>query len=280
MGLKIGLALSGGGARALAHIGILKVFQEHQIPICCISGTSMGGVIATAFASGITVDALEQEAKRITQLPELIKLIDLSPPRRGLLEGNRVREYIQELIGEALSFEDLNFPLSLNAVDLLSSQEINFTQGELIPAVFATMCMPGLFTPLKHKGFRLVDGGVLNNLPVNHARNLGADFVIAVDTQIDPTTSLPWQDMPEKPSWPFPIPSFFWDFYWAEFIMVSKLTNLQLERFPPDILIRPDIPPDITMFFGFTRTTEIIMAGISAAEKALPEIDRILRQSH
>lgn len=276
MGLKIGLALSGGGARALAHIGILKVFQKHQIPIYCMSATSMGGIIASAYASGMSPDQLDQEAKRKTQLSEIIKLIDLSPPRRGLLEGNRVREYIKELIGEQLHFEDLNYPLSLNAVDLLSSREVNFTKGELLPAIFATMCMPGLFTPLEYNEYRLIDGGVLNNLPVNHARNLGADFVIAVDTQIDPTASLPWQDMPEKPSWPIPIPSFFWDFYWAEFIMVSRLTNLLLERYPPNILIRPAIPSEITMFFGFTHTTEIIEAGVIAAEKAIPEILKLI----
>ena len=272
MGCKIGLALGGGGARALAHIGVIKVLQEHNIPIHCISGTSMGGIIAAALASGISIDDLEKEAIRKTHLSELIKLIDLSPPRRGLLEGNRVRAYLKEFIGDQYYFEDLSSPLSLNAVDLLTGQEINFTDGELLPAIFATICMPGLFTPLEYRGYRLIDGGVLNNLPVNHARSLGADFVIAIDPQIDPTSNVPWQDSPDKPSWPIPIPPFVWDFYWAEFIMVSRMTNLLLDRFPPNILIRPAIPPDITMFFGFTRASEIIETGIRAGEQALPKI--------
>ena len=268
---KIGLALSGGGARGLAHIGVLKVFEEAGVPIDYISGTSMGGVIAAAYACGTPVAEIEEKALQLTQMRELIKMVDLSPQRRGLIEGNKVRDFLVELFIDR-HFENLRIPLALPAVDLVTSREVVFTSGLVLPAVLATIAFPALFRPVEIGSYRLVDGGVLNNLPVDRVRELGAEYVIAVDAQFDPYTVKPWQDLPGPMRFPLPVPDFFLDFYRAELIMVAELTQAHLKAHPPELLLRPPIPPDVTMFLGFPRGGEIIQAGEYCARLALPEI--------
>jgi NTE family protein len=272
---KIGLAMSGGGARGLAHVGVLKVLQAAGIPIDCVSGTSMGGVIAAAYACGIPVSEIEEIALRLSRTREMIKLLDVSTQRRGLLEGNRVRDFLAGLFID-LNIENLPIRLALPAVDLIQSREIVFTSGLVLPAVLATMAVPGLFQPVEIGPYRLVDGGVLNNLPVDRVRELGADIVIAIDVQFNPYTEKPWQDMPERPHFPMPLPDFFLDFYRAELIMVAEITQAHLKLSPPDLLLYPPIPPDIDIFLGFPRIPEAIAAGEACARQAIPEILRLI----
>jgi len=273
---KIGLALSGGGARGFAHIGILKALQNAGIHIDCISGTSMGGLIAAAFACGIPLETIEQKALQLSHMRELVKLVDVSRQRRGLLEGSRVRDFLVDLFLDR-SFETLKIPLAMPAVDLVRAQEVVFTSGMVLPAVLATSAVPALFQPIELNGQRLVDGGVLNNLPVDLARRLGADRIIAVDVQFDPAAEKPWQDQPPGDRFPFPAPSFFLDFYRAELIMIAEITRMRLNACPPDLLLRPSIPTSITMFLGFTRIPEIIAAGEHCAIEAMPSIIRLLQ---
>ncbi len=273
--LKIGLALSGGGARGLAHIGILKVLLEAGIAIDWISGTSMGGVIAAAYACGIPIQEIEQKALQLGNIRELVKLVDLSSHRRGMIEGDRIRDFLSDFFLDRC-FENLPVRLALPAVDLLQAREIVFTSGLVFPAVLATMAVPGLFQPVQIGPYRLVDGGILNNLPVDRVRELGAKFVIGIDVQFDPYIEKPWQDLEGPTRFPVPVPDFFLDFYRAELIMVAALTKTHLQVSPPDLLLRPDIPMDITMFLGFPRVRELIAAGEACAHEALPQILRTL----
>jgi NTE family protein len=273
---KIGLALSGGGARGFAHIGILKGLEAAGIDIDFIAGASMGGVIGACYAAGLTARQLEDRILDLSRMRELMKLIDLAPHRRGLLEGNKVRAYLADLLDEDCTFESLRIPLSVTAVDLLQGKEVVLNHGPLLPAIMSTIAIPGLFAPTILGPYRLVDGGVLNNLPFDHVRAMGADIVIAVDVQLDPQYELPWQDLPEKPHWPIRLPDFFLDFYRAELIMISAINQMRLQNCPPDMLIRPPIPPDITMFLGFPYAKEIITAGEQAIESALPRILEII----
>lgn len=273
---KIGLALSGGGARGFVHVGILKTLLEAGIPIDCIAGTSMGGVIAAAFACGIPIEQIEEKVLLLSKTRELMKLVDLSRQRRGLLEGNRVRDFLADLFLDR-SFENLRVPLALPAVDLVTAREVVFTSGLVFPAVLATIAVPGLFTPVEIGPYRLVDGGVLNNLPVGPARQLGADVVIAVDAQFAPEAEKPWQDLPAAHRFPLPVPDFVLDFYRAGLIMVEEITHNRLQSCPPDLLLHPAIPPNITMFLGFPHAREIIAVGEQCARDALPEIQRLIR---
>lgn len=273
---KIGLALGGGGARGLAHIGVLKALEKAGIPISFLAGTSMGGLVAAAYASGFTTIEMEERAIRFGHLKELMKMIDLTPQRRGLLEGQKVRNYIRGWLGDHMTFSDLLIPTMLTAVDLASGNEAYLHSGPLLPAVFATIAMPGIFKPVIEDGKVLVDGGVLDNLPVKAAYSMGAEHVIAVDVHIGPQMQPIWDSATHHPHWPLPVPEFFNDFYLAELIMVANLTQHQLEIAQPDTLIRPNISPEISMLFGFHRAREVIRAGEIAAEEHLDEIQALV----
>jgi NTE family protein len=273
---KLGLILSGGGARGLAHIGVLKIFSQADLQIDCLSGASLGGIIAAAYASGMPISELEEQALKFSQIREMMKLVDINPGHRGLLEGARVKAFLSQWFDESCTFESLQKPLALNTVDLNTAREIVFTSGPLLPAVLATIAVPGLFTPIEIGPYRLVDGGFLKNLPCVPARQLGAEVLIAVDIQMDPHVDPPWQDLPARPNLPGFLPNFFLDFYRAELVMVAELTKSQIELAKPEIVIKPSIPPDITMFLGFSKPAEIIAAGELAATEALPAIRKLM----
>ena len=272
---RLGLALSGGGARGLAHVGILKVLDEAGIKVDCIAGTSMGGVIAAAYACGVPLPEIEARALQLANMRELMKLVEVSAPRRGLLRIERVRDFLAEMFLDRV-FENLPIRLAIPATDLVEAREVVFTSGMVFPAVLGTIAVPGLFDPFEYGPYRLVDGGVLNNLPVDRVRELGAEIIIGVDVQFNPKIEKPWQDLPERPHFPVPVPDFFLNFYRAELIMIAELTQAHLKVCPPDLLLRPPIPMDITMFLGFPRIPEAIAAGEVAARDALPEILRLI----
>lgn len=269
---KIGLALSGGGARGLAHIGVLKEFERVGIPVSLLAGTSMGGLVATAYAAGYTPAEMEERALHFSRLKELMKLIDLTPQRRGLLEGQKVRNYIRTWLGDHLTFADLKIPTTLTAVDLLSGREILLSSGPILPAVFATIAMPGIFKPVFENGRVLADGGVLDNLPVLPVQQMGADCVIAVDVHLYPQDHKQWAGTGGRLHWPIPLPEFFNDFYLSELIMVAEITSHRIEIARPDVIIQPRISPEISMLFGFHRAQEVIRAGEQAVRENLAAI--------
>lgn len=268
----IGLALSGGGARGFAHIGVLKILDKYDIHPQIVTGTSMGGLIAAAYASGCSLDELEQRAIKLSSMRELVKLLDLHPSRRGFLDWAEVFSYIREIIPESKVFDELNLNLGLCAVDINTAQEVQIRSGSVLDAVSATIAFPGLFSPVKFKDHLLVDGGILNNLPSNLAREMGADIVIAVDAQTNPSSDPPWQTLPYKPRWPIPLPGFIQDIYRAGLIMVERIAEMNLEKSQPDLLLRPSMAADITMFFGFIRSKEIILAGEQTAQSNIETI--------
>jgi NTE family protein len=270
----IGLALGGGGARGLAHIGVIKVLEKENFPIGCIAGTSMGGFIGAGYASGMSAADLEAEALRMASVRQLLKLIDLAPPRRGLLAGKRVRAYLADVIGAELSFDDLRLPLALNAVDINSNQEVTMREGPVLDAVMATSAYPGVFPPVKMGGSMLVDGGVLNNVPVSVAHQLGAEIVIAVDVSKHPGGSNQ-EGSDERDSYPSAVENFFH----AALVLQTSILKASLRDTPPDILIQPAISQDIGIFTGFPRATEIIAAGERAAYDTLPRLREILNNS-
>jgi NTE family protein len=261
----IGLALSGGGARGLAHIGVLSVLERRGIHIDCLSGASMGGVIAAAYSAGMTPSMLQTLALRMARVRQLIRLVDLRPPHRGLLAGTKLRAFLGRFIPPEMTFADLRLPLALKAVDLRTGEEVALTDGSVLEAVLATSAFPGVLPPVEWRGRCLVDGGVLDNLPVDLARGLGAERVIAVDVgacdrgQWDPLNG------------GGPLPDFLEMALDAVGVMVSVQTQAKLRANPPDLLIHPRLPHDIGTFSSFTRAAEIIRLGEQAAEWALSQ---------
>lgn len=269
---RIGLALSGGGARGLAHIGVLKVLEKAGVSVSALSGTSMGGLVAATYAAGYSPREIEERAIRFSHLKELMKLVDLRPQRRGLLEGQKVRNFIRNWLGDQITFADLRIPTTLTAVDLLSGREVLLSSGPILPAIFATIAVPGIFDPVVEDGRVLVDGGVLNNLPALPVRQMGAERIIAVDVHLSPQNHGQWEGTKRRPHWPIPLPEFFNDFYLSELIMVAELTSHQLQLCKPDVVIQPLISPEISLLFGFHRAREVIQAGEVATEEKLDAI--------
>ena len=173
MTTKIGLALGGGGARGLAHIGILKVLQREQIPIDVISGTSMGGIVGAMHAVGKSTEEMEAVALKHGEISQIFKLIDLRLLGSGLLGGKRIKKLLVEVLGAETTFADLRIPFAVVAVDYNSGREVVLNDGNLADAVRATMSVPGVFEPVDLGGYKLLDGGVLDNVPVGVAREHG-----------------------------------------------------------------------------------------------------------
>ncbi|MDY6876781.1 MAG: patatin-like phospholipase family protein [Chloroflexota bacterium] len=275
---KVGLVLSGGGARGLAHIGVLKILEQERVPIDYLAGTSMGGFIAAAYAAGLSPDLMEQEALRMSSLRRLLALADPSLPRRGIFEGQKVYEYLTKHLGDR-TFDDLGVPLALAAVDLNSGQVAYLSQGRVVDAVRATIALPGIFRPVEWDGQLLVDGGVLDNLPADKVRRMGADIVIAVDVSSDDqTVSHLTQTLHRHRYVPNGLVGTAEVMWRSLEVMRAEIGRRRLAEAQPEVIIRPAIPPDVTVLTGFPRAAEIIATGEQAALEALPHIHQMLQE--
>jgi NTE family protein len=287
---KIGLALSGGGARGAAHVGVLRVLEELRIPVDHIAGTSMGSIIAGLYASGMTLDEIEHAL--ITMDWEHI--FDDDPPREelsfrrkrdddlylikakpgikagelkfpaGLIQGQKFDLALRELtlpVAAVNDFDRLTIPFRAVASDIGTGEEVVLASGDLAKAMRASMAVPGAFAPAQIDGRVLVDGGITNNLPVSVVRDMGADIVIAVDI-----------------STPLASPDEVQNVLQITAQLTSIMTRTNTERqiaslTKRDILIVPNLG-DITSA-DFTRAGEAIPAGAAAAEAARPQLVRL-----
>lgn len=271
------MVLGGGGARGLAHIGVLRVFQREQIPIACIAGTSMGGLVGALFAAGVPISTVEEEVSRLSSLTEQIRLVDVNISAAGLsIRGRRIYNFMADLLGEELTFADLRLPLAMVSVDILTGSEVLLQGGLVIDAVRATISVPGVFEPVELGGYRLVDGGVLDNVPVDVARAMGATHTIAVDVLPSFSRNVPGR-VPVESGLQLPFaPLYISEVYNVVMIMIAALTDGRLREYPPDLLIRPELPASVTLLSGFNRAADIIAGGEAAAEEALPAIRALL----
>ena len=178
---EIGLALSGGTARGLAHIGVLKALEEESIPIDMIAGTSAGAVIGACYAKERKATVLEEIALGI-DWRKLARLVDLNLILlwKGFVQGQKVTSFLSSIIGDT-KFENLEIPFAVVAADVQTMEEIVIKTGPVIEAVRASISMPVIFTPVKWEDRFLIDGGVVNPMPVDIVRNMGAEIIIAVN---------------------------------------------------------------------------------------------------
>lgn len=176
---KIGLALGGGGARGFAHIGILKVLEEADITVDMIAGTSMGAIVGAFYCSGMKPRLIE----RLSSFIQRNHWMDLTFPRLGLVSGDKLEQFMMVLTKSA-NFSDLKKPLAVVATNLCNGDRVVIKEGQVARAVRASAAIPGVFCPVEYEGMTLVDGVVVERVPVLAARELGADIVIAVDLGI------------------------------------------------------------------------------------------------
>jgi len=186
---KLGYALGGGAARGLFHIGVLGVLEEYGLKPDFIAGTSMGAIIGAMYASGLTTQDLKQIAcsidwKQIVRLTDVVTL-----PKSGLIQGKRIVALLKSILGD-IDFSRLKCKYAAVAADLYTGQQVIFTEGSLIEAIRASIAIPGIFTPVRYEGRYLVDGGLVNVVPVSVCRDLGADFVVGVNVIPDPASGV------------------------------------------------------------------------------------------
>lgn len=173
---RVGIALSGGAARGFAHLGVLKVLRENDIPIDFISGTSAGSIAGAAFASGLSIAEIAEIGKKMSWF----KMTGFSYSAKGLLSNASMGAFFRKEF-PVQKFEDLQIPFAAVACDLETGEEIVLKDGDLIEAVRASCAIPGVFAPVLRDGRMLIDGGVIANVPTGAVKKLGAEIVIAID---------------------------------------------------------------------------------------------------
>jgi NTE family protein len=247
---KVGLALGGGIARGLAHIGVLQVLEDNKIPVDIVAGTSSGSLVGAMYAAGLSVDQMAQEARKLVWS----NLVKLRLRRDGLLDSDGLNRFFQALVGD-LEFSRLRLPFAAVAVDVTTGEEVAIREGKVATAVRASCAVPGVFLPVRMNGRVLVDGGVRNNVPVSVARAMGADLVIAVE--------LGRQTRPQAP------PRNVLDIImYSIAIMAQDQIGKALAL--ADLAIRPNL--ETLGAVDLHRADEFIEAGRLAAEEALPEL--------
>jgi NTE family protein len=247
---RIGLALSGGAARGVAHLGVLKVLEREGIRPDCVVGASAGSVVGAGYCAGLSVAELEEVALNL----QWAKLGRIVRPRLGFFDSQRLESYVVEVIGD-LHFVDLSIPFAAVAADILTGQLVVLKEGSVAWAVRASCALPGIFTPVEKGDQLLVDGGTINNLPVSAVREMGADYVIAVDL-------LPPQD------W-HPRPQSIIEMWALSFYTLLRATHV--EGKDADCLIIPAVGSYTTMV-DFSKTGELIEKGVEAAEAKMGQI--------
>jgi NTE family protein len=173
---QIGLALSGGAARGLAHIGVLSVLVRNQVPIDCVAGCSAGAILGAIYCAGMPMSQIQALASHINWR----RLVTPVKSSAGFLSLDKLERWLIMLLGD-LEFSDLHLPFAVVTMDMISGERVVIREGRIARAIQASCSVPGIVTPVTIDGRLLGDGGVVDNLPVDVARDLGADFVIGVD---------------------------------------------------------------------------------------------------
>jgi NTE family protein len=250
---RVGLALAGGFARGIAHIGVLQVFQEAGIPIDCVAGTSVGALIGVGHCAGATPEAM-QELGAATSFTDFGRW---TPSWLGLATNQRLEKYLARLTPKS-TFEELSVPMAISTTDINAGVTVYYSSGPIAPALRASCAYPGLFVPIQYDGRTLVDGFLTSPVPVEGALLLGADVVIAVFLETggveNPRTAV--------------------DVISRSFNIIQRHADITWRQ-QADVIIEPEVHG-----FGwddFTRTPEMVAAGREAALKALPEIRSVVR---
>jgi NTE family protein len=263
---KIGLALGGGYARGLAHIGVLEVLEREGIPIDVIAGTSIGSVVGALYARETNATLVKKQALSL-DWRRVATLIDPIFSRGGLLGGKRVIKLLQRFIGD-IQFDELDIPLSCVATDLTTGEEVVLNEGSVIDAVRASISIPMIFSVVKKEGRYLVDGGLANQVPISVAKQMGADFVIAVDITPTSTERAKYLAKHKENKEPGILQVMLQTIYLATY------RNAEMSSDCADVLIHPSLahigPGD------FHRARECILEGELAALDRISQIKRSL----
>lgn len=285
--LKVGLALGGGGARGLAHIGVLKVLESENIPIDLITGTSMGAIIGAVYALKKDISAIEKITEKYSKISEfnidfsfsdkekrnkslfLKKMSDflkrgyilnLELRRKYINDGEGIKKIIKDLVGDK-SFEDTKIPFAAVAADLVKGEKAIIREGKLFDALLASASIPGMFPPVILEKKILVDGGIVDVVPIETAKSLGANFVIGVNVSQSIKKRVEFDNAVEI-------------FFRSDSITSSELRKLQLSF--ADVLITPKVGR--FHWSDFTKPEQCVREGEIAAQNSIIELKKKLKK--
>jgi NTE family protein len=280
--MEISLALGGGGIKGIAHVGVIDCLEKAGFKIASIAGTSAGGLIGAVYAAGYSPAEI---LAVIESLNSSRMYSRQSTDRPSLMGYTGLAEALVEVLGES-QFSDLKIPFACTAVDIRTSQEVYLNEGRVIDAVLATIAVPGVFPPKIRGDAELVDGAVLDPVPVNLARCLNPKLPV-VAVALNPDRS-DWQQLPQfnfSPPVSLPIPTpivegiarlriaqAFQTFLHSQDITARMLTELRMEVDHPEVIIRPDVHK--YGLLDVVQPRELIPLGYAAAERAIPQIQK------
>lgn len=269
---KVGLALSGGGGRGFAHIGVLKILEKNKIPIDMIAGTSMGALIGAFYCAEPDAKKLEKEAYS----GEWNKFFDYTFPRYGLIKGDRIEQYVKNRINN-VNFQNLKIPLYISTFDIEDEREVIFSRGEVAKAVRASISIPGVFVPVRNKNKTLVDGGVADPVPTEILRKKGADIVIGVNVNHIRSRKPLLNEIAGAKMHNRPLPGIIKSATRSMQILFSELSDADLDDKKADLIISINLGNTDTL--DFSRIKQTISAGESAARKSIHAI-KDLEKTH
>jgi NTE family protein len=246
---KIGVALGGGFARGIAHIGVLRILEEYEIPVDFIAGTSVGALIAATYASGTPLDEMERQGNE-TRFRDFGRW---TLSRMGMASNERLEDFLHKFT-PASTFDEMKIPLSIVATDLIEGKSVYFTEGNIGPALRASCAYPGLFLPVHHRGRVLVDGFLTETVPAPAVRRLGAELVISVHLEPGLIESGPRNTI---------------EIISRSFSIIQAAAS-QPWRDATDVLIEPDVHH--ILWDEFAKTPQLVAAGESAARHVIPQI--------
>ena len=245
----VGLALGGGASKGFAHIGVIKVLRENNIPVNIVTGTSAGAVVGSLYASGMSPDRLELEAQILDQT----NLVDLTLSTSGFIKGQKLQDFINAKVKNR-QLQQLPIKFGAVATEFGTGRMVNFTQGNTGQAVRASVSIPNVFQPTVIGKQKYVDGGLTAPVPVTAARNMGANFVIAVDISQRPAKGAT---------------GFLAQLDQSLNIMSVAALNNELKK--ANVVITPQVQK-LGAVGGFNQRDQAIKLGEEAARKALPQI--------
>jgi NTE family protein len=250
----IGIALGGGFARGMAHIGVLKVLEEESIPVRVVAGTSVGALIGAAYCSGVSVEELEDLARSV----RFTTFARWTVSRYGFASNDRMVSFLTRTL-KVRTFEELRIPLGVTATDFNSGEGIVFHSGEIIEPVRASCAYPGMFLPVNIRGRWLVDGMLSHPVPTRPLREMGADRVLAVHL---------------KGQWSKDgAPRHLFDVIGQSFAIAQDMMS-HLWRGAADVVVEPDVAG--FAYDDFKRAPELVASGEVAMRKAMPEVRKWL----
>jgi NTE family protein len=251
---SIGLALGGGFARGIVHVGVLKVLEQEGIPVSFVAGTSVGALIGAAYCSGVSAAELEEIAARV----RFKDLARWTLSRYGFATNLRMITFLKKIL-KVHTFEELQVPLAVTATDFGSGEGVVFRTGPLVDAVRASCAYPGVFLPVKVNGRLLVDGMLAHSLPTKPARDMGADKVLAVSLRSH------WKNS-EGPRHIFDVI--------GQCFSIAQDVNCAQARSCADLVIEPDVTG--FRYDDFERSAALVQIGEEATRAAIPAIRKWL----